>query len=541
MAFIRVQNLTYDDDGVITRGTASIIDTVYVSGEKYHSKQQTRERLGKVIFLADDRKSGLFMSPTRGLVEYNSQTDTFNPVERNDTRIEKQPEVFPQTEIHTVFGDSYLLLMFLKKAGLLPILRDVFSKDSDYERVLAHVIHGIMRNGSRITCDNFIAKSFASYVLDDVPVSSLRTDTPFFNMMGHDHTKMAFFKAFIAAMRKENPAFGNGCYVDSTPLPNDIDDNPFDALCCHGVSSSMVQMRLVLVLDEQTGLPVWYDIIPGNIHDLSTIMNVLNDVGDSLGIIIDSLVLDAGYSSKELLGAFHIGTDKTIIVRMPARKGYPFKTLYCQVKGMIGRGKYSFVRKKHAYFGYRKKIDLFGHPIYAYIYVDQHNALQRFRDYLLEHEEEYNSMKDKDKDWYTVKFGYFVLLSNLEMTPAELLSAYFERTEIETIFKTSKEYLDLLPLKKWTDQTVRGKILHDIINTIVLLELRKKFLPRGISINEISGRIQSLMCHRDNNGRVSVETPNKKTKEYYKLIGIEIPSMVRVEQFKRKVLGISEM
>jgi len=208
---------------------------------------------------------------------------------------------------------------------------------------------------------------------------------------------------------------------------------------------------------------------------------------------------------------------------------------------MIGRGKYSFVRKKHAYFGYRKQIELFGHQIYAYVYVDQHNALQRFRDYLLEHEEEYNSMKDKDKDWYTVKFGYFVLLSNLEMTPADLLSAYFERTEIETVFKSSKEYLDLLPLKKWTDQTVRGKILHDIINTIVLLELRKKFLARGISINEISGRTQSLMCHRDNNGRVRVETPNKKTMEYYKLIGIGIPSMVRVNEFKRKVLRISKM
>lgn len=538
MAFIKAQHVVRDADGTIKSGTAAVIDTIYVSGEKFHSKQQVRERLGKVIFLAEDKKSGLFMSPTRGFVEYNACTDTFTPVERNDSRVESLPAVFPQTEIHTVFGDAYLLLIFLEKAGLIAILRTVFPKNSDYERVLAHVVHGIMRDGSRITCDNFIAKSFASYVLDDIPVSSLKTDTPFFIMMGHDHTKMNFFKAFITAMRKKAPEFGYGCYVDSTPLPNDIDDNPFDALCCHGVSSSMVQMRLVLVLDEKTGLPVWYDIIPGNVLDLSTIMDVLNDVGDSLGIVIDSLVLDAGYASKELLNAFHIGTDKTIIVRMPARKGYPHKILYWQVKGLIGKGKYSFVRKRHAYFGYRKKIEIFEHPIYAYIYVDQHNALQRFRDYLLEHQEDYDAMKDKDKDWYTVKFGYFVLLSNLEMSPADLLSAYFERTEIETVFKSSKEYLDLLPLHKWTDQTVRGKILHDIINTIVLLELRKKFLNKGISINEISGRIQSLMCHRDNHGRVRVETPNKKTKEYYKLINIEIPSMVRIDQFKQQVLDL---
>ena len=541
MAFIKIQNLELDKNGTVTRGTASVVDVLYVPGSKNHSKQQTRERLGKIISISEDRKCGVFMSPTRGLVEFNATTDTFSPVEQADCRIKNRPELIPQTEVHTVFGDSYLLLMFLEKAGLISILRAVFHKDSDYERVLAHIVHGIMRNGSRITCDNFIAKSFASYVLNDIPSSSLRTDTDFFKMMGQDVTKMTFFQTFITAMRKDNPTFGTGCYIDSTPLPNDIEDNPFNALCCHGVSSSMIQMRLILVLDEETGLPVWYDMIPGNVLDINTIMNVLNDVGDSLDITINSLVLDAGYTSKELLKAFHIGTDKTIIGRMPNRKGYPFKTLYWQIKGMIGKGKYTFVRNKHTYFGCRKEVTIFDQPIYAYIYVDQYNALQRFRDYLLEHQDEYNELKDKEKDWCTVKYGYFILLSNIDTTPADLLSQYFCRTEIETVFKTSKEYLDLLPLKKWTDETVRGKILHDVVNTIVLLNLRKTYVPSGISINEIAGKTQSLMCNRTKTELVNVETPNKKVKEYYGILGVDIPSNVRINSFKTKVLKLKNM
>ena len=541
MAFIKIQNLELDKNGTVTRGTASVVDVLYVSGSKNHSKQQTRERLGKIISISEDRKCGVFMSPTRGLVEFNATTDTFSPVEQADCRIKNRPELISQTEVHTVFGDSYLLLMFLEKAGLISILRAVFHKDSDYERVLAHIVHGIMRNGSRITCDNFIAKSFASYVLNDIPSSSLRTDTDFFKMMGQDVTKMTFFQTFITAMRKDNPTFGTGCYIDSTPLPNDIEDNPFNALCCHGVSSSMIQMRLILVLDEETGLPVWYDMIPGNVLDINTIMNVLNDVGDSLDITINSLVLDAGYTSKELLKAFHIGTDKTIIGRMPNRKGYPFKTLYWQIKGMIGKGKYTFVRNKHTYFGCRKEVTIFDQPIYAYIYVDQYNALQRFRDYLLEHQDEYNELKDKEKDWCTVKYGYFILLSNIDTTPADLLSQYFCRTEIETVFKTSKEYLDLLPLKKWTDETVRGKILHDVVNTIVLLNLRKTYVPSGISINEIAGKTQSLMCNRTKTELVNVETPNKKVKEYYGILGVDIPSNVRINSFKTKVLKLKNM
>lgn len=381
-------------------------------------------------------------------------------------------------------------------------------------------------------------KSFASYVLSDIPQSSLHCDTRFFSMMGKDSTRLSFFKAFVSAMQQSDPEFGKGCYVDSTPLPNDIDDNPFNALSCHGIGSSDTMIRLVLVLDEGSGLPVWYDIIPGNVLDINTVMNVVNDVADSLGIFIDSLVLDAGYVSKELVSAFHIGKEKTLIGRMPARRGYPYKELYWEVKPLISRGKYSFARKHHVYFGYRKEIKLFGKGEYAYIYVDKSNALKRYGDYLIKHPDDYEAMKDKDKDWLSVKYGYFVLISNIDTTPKSLLTEYFGRCDIESVFKTSKEYLELLPLSKWTDETVRGKILHDIIDTIVLLLLRKQMDDSGIATSELYGKTQSLMCFRNNNGMVTVETPSRQVKDYYKMIGIDVPAHVEVKQFRRDVLDL---
>ena len=531
MSFIKAQKIVYDNSGRIISGSASLVDAVYIStGGRAHSRQQVRERLGRVLYLSENRKRGIFLSPTRGLVEYDTLSDSFSPVEKDDPRIDGEA-LFPQTEIHTVFGDAYLLLDFLEKLGLLSVLQAVFPKKETYGRVLCHILHGILKDGSKISCDNFIQKSFASYLFSDVPIPTLHSDTRFFSLLGEDSIKVSFFQGFVAAMQKKNPDFGKGCYVDSTPLPNDIGDNPFNALCCHGVTSSEVMTRLILVLDEKTGLPVWYDIIPGNVLDVNTIMTMVNDVADSLGIEIDSLVLDAGYISRELVEAFHIGTEKTLIGRMPARKGYPHKTLYWDVKDLIGKGKYAFVRNHHIYFGFRKEIELFGQSEYAYIYVDQHNALKRFGDYLSEHEDEYIGMKVKDKDWMTVKYGYFVLVSNVDLSPKELLTEYFGRTDIEVVFKTSKEYLDLLPLSKWTNQTVRGKILHDIINTICLLELRKQLLPSGRSVSEIIGRCQSLMCFRNNKGIVTVETPSKQVKEYYKLLHTDVPAHVDLGKY----------
>lgn len=536
MAFIKSQKIVRDGSGNITSGSAAIVDTKYGDFGSYHAKHTVREKLGKVIWLSSDKKSGIFLSPTRGLVEYNAQTDTFSPVGKDDSRL-KRADIFPDTQIHTVFGDTFLLLEFLKKARLLSALRSVFPKNQDYERVLCHVLHGVLKDGSKISCDNFIEKSFASYVLDDIPESTLRCDTRFFSLMGEDDTRMAFFRNFVKVMQDSDPAFGKACYVDSTPLPNDIEDNPFNALSCHGVSASDVMVRLVLVLDEATGLPVWYDIIPGNILDINTIMNVVNDVADSLGIIIDSLVLDAGYVSKDLVSAFHIGTEKTLIGRMPARKGYPYKELYWEVKPIIGKGKYSFVRKHHVYFGHRKDITLFDQKEYAYVYVDQYNALKKYSDYLVNHLDEFEAMKDRDKDWLTVKFGYFVLVSNIDTTPEKLLTDYFGRCEIETVFKTSKEYLELLPISKWTDLTVRGKILHDIIDTIVVLLLRKEMDNSGISTSELYGKTQSLMCFRNSAGMVTVETPSKQVKQYYNLIHTDVPAHVEVASFKKGILG----
>lgn len=536
MAFIKAQKITYDDSGKIISGSAAIVDTIYVpTGGRSHSKQQVREKLGKVLYLSNDRKYGIFLSPTRGLISYDAKADCFSSVDKDDPRISGN-ELFPEAEVHTVFGDTYMLFQFLKKCGLLSVLRAAFPKDEVLERVLCHVLHGILKDGSRISCDNFIQKSFASYVLQNVPVSSLRSDTRFFGILGEDRSKMAFFQSFVTAMQKKDPEFGKGCYVDSTPLPNDIGDNPFNALCCHGVASSEVMTRLILVLDEKTGMPVWYDIIPGNVLDINTVMTVVNDVADSLGIEIDSLVLDAGYVSKDLIKAFHIGTEKTIIGRMPARKGYPHKTLYWEVKNLIGKGKYAFVRKHHMYFGFRKEIELFGQREYAYIYVDQYNALKRFSDYLSEHEEEYAGLKVRDKDWMTVKYGYFVLISNRDRSPKELLAEYFGRTDIEVVFKTSKEYLDLLPLSKWSDLTVRGKILHDIINTICLLNLRKELLQSGKSVSEVIGKCQSLMCFKNSKGIVTVETPNKQVKEYYKLLQIDVPAHIDLSKYTPTIM-----
>ena len=111
------------------------------------------------------------------------------------------------------------------------------------------------------------------------------------------------------------------------------------------------------------------------------------------------------------------------------------------------------------------------------------------------------------------------------------------RADIEAVFKTAKEYQNHLLLSKWNDSTVRGEILHDIIDTTALLLLRKSMHQPGLSTSEIIGRCQSLMCYRKKDGTITVETPSKQVKEYYKIINCTVPAHLKEELF-RKELGL---
>jgi len=532
MAFIRTQKTACDAEGNFISGTATIKDVEYVPGAKYHSRQVSREVLGKIVFLDPEKKRGVFFSPTRGLVAYDVGKDEFSPVGEDDARIRSHGEL--RREVHTVFGDAYLLLEFLSGHGFPSLLGDVFPKKQDLERVYAHILHEICRDGGAISCDAFVDKSFASYLLDGIGVTTLRSDTSFFSLLGDDRVKMAFFKGLVGLMKGKDPDFGNACYVDSTPLPNDIADNPFDALCSHGVGGSESMMRLVLILDEEHGMPVWFDIIPGNVLDVSTVMQSVEDVESNLHVSVDSLTLDAGYASRGLIEAFSLKESKSLIVRMPAKKGYPYKELYWRYKDQIPKGKYAFVRDRHTYFGACDGRRIFGKDMFFYPYVDKENALVGFRDYLLRNEGEYEGLPAKDKDFLTVKYGYFVLLSNYEASPKDVLSRYFDRAAIEGVFKTAKSYLSLLPIDKWSDRTVRGKILADIICLIITILLRKELNDGGHSLTEVFGRTQSLMCFRKQDGTVIVETPNKQVKEYFKTLKIDVPASLNLKSYREK-------
>lgn len=108
--------------------------------------------------------------------------------------------------------------------------------------------------------------------------------------------------------------------------------------------------------------------------------------------------------------------------------------------------------------------------------------------------------------------------------------------DIESFFKTSKEYLSLLTLSKWTRETINGKLLNDIISTILYLKIRKVISKTGLTMTKLFGRASSLMCTKNKDGTIIVEEANRQVKEVFKAAGIKIPSSLNLEEFEENCL-----
>ncbi len=76
-----------------------------------------------------------------------------------------------------------------------------------------------------------------------------------------------------------------------------------------------------------------------------------------------------------------------------------------------------------------------------------------------------------------------------------------------------------------------------MIDTTALLMLRKRLASSTVSISELFGAAQSLMCSRSGTDAVAVEQPDKKVKAYYKFLSLDVPSHLSLGAFSTKLFG----
>jgi len=331
---------------------------------------------------------------------------------------------------------------------------------------------------------------------------------------------------------------------------------------------SLPQINLALLLGEQSGLPVYYRKLPGNLSDVKLIDKLLKDI-EFLKLNKVKLVLDRGFYSAENINQlykkhyqFLIGAKLSLsIIKHPLEdirselktrknyvsqlalfaKGLPLEWPYQEIKARTGER----INEKrrvyvHYYYGDQKATDdrqRFYHKL------DQLEEELRTNKRKSDHDNQYRKYFDVTStpvrglkivpkqaaiDQAEKNFGYFALISNRIKDPIEALNIYRTKDLIEKAFENLKEHLNMRRESVASEEGLEGKLFLQFVALIYLCYIKKAMdenkLFKQYSLNQLLDEVDIIELFQVPGSRPDFGEITGKQKAIFEALGVQCPS-----------------
>jgi transposase len=193
--------------------------------------------------------------------------------------------------------------------------------------------------------------------------------------------------------------------IDSTGLLNDI-KIPISSLSNHNGDINN-EIRVIYVTDKETGLPIFFKYIAGNIIDVSTLEYVISTV-KMFNIDIKSVTLDAGYNSTDNLEYLN-SLEITFVTRMQENRT-EFKNIIKEYSNEIYNPIYIVEYMDKTSFCKKIEISINNNKYYAYLCLDGDRISSELKTYRAKHLSDPDNYDTKSDKFNSI--AKFVLVSN---------------------------------------------------------------------------------------------------------------------------------
>ena len=478
--------------------------------------------LGRVI----DKSRGIYKSRERGLFRYDLSTNTYSAVdpdfiEPKETRKTKYPR---RAILSVSFGDTYVLDQFVRSNGFLNTIDATGFRSLDTLHAL--FAYYILSPHANSHAQDWFDLTYAKYLYPKAQLSSQRISDALADI-GSEEAKRGFFKAYIGFLEKRPSAdtdkpqmngMTDGILIDSTGLPNAI-QTPLTAVNNHsGVISE--EIRLIYVVQQHTGMPLFYRYVNGNVIDVGTIVRTIAELKDN-GVNTKFAILDAGYytevNADTLLDA-HVSFISRLKSNFRVYKEVVEENLAgLECKENLIRYQRRLVYVKCVPCKIGKKHDK---NAYAYLCKDlttahqlQKQLVERAADQDLRGDQIYDEMQ---------KNGIFILISSRRIAVDKILPLYYTRDQIEKIFEVCKSDSKLLPLNVETEAAFRGHLMMTFLAAVTIRLMSDKLAGSGLTPETVFMNLHEQHALVYDNEFVTTEPP-KAVNEAYKALNIECP------------------
>lgn len=325
---------------------------------------------------------------------------------------------------------------------------------------------------------------------------------------------------------------------------------------------SLPQLNVAAVLDAQSGLPVYFKNIAGNISDVTMIRSLLADARQ-MGVGKMRLCMDRGFYSKANIDAL-MGEHMRFLVGLKTSYAYVVSAIAEHAREIRNWQNYDNdarvfgMRVSHTW-SYERTSPRNGKTIktskraYLHLYylpervVKDEEELAQILSRLFD-ELQSNNRKEEHEELYEryfkrvqggsyvgrddvinaerERFGYAALLSNdATLTAMGALAVYRNKDMIEKAFGDIKERLDFRTPKVENSETLRGKLCAVFVSLILASELRRRMdeakLYERYTMQGLLDELEAIERYECEGHRPRVLTVTKKQREIYEALNVE--------------------
>lgn len=323
------------------------------------------------------------------------------------------------------------------------------------------------------------------------------------------------------------------------------------------------QVNLAMLAGRESGIPLYYRKVAGNVADVTTVKALIRDMEPSFSGKV-RLVMDRGFWSAANVNAmmrehfkFLVGVPASLRLFKDAVDGHAPELRswgnFDDATGLYG------MRLPHEW-DYEEERPRKGDVVkakrrsYVYLFFDASRAAEAERDLaaLLRacsrelaagnrveaHERYYDEYfevvrgKPVGKDGAiaaaTARAGYFALFSNEVMEPFEALAVYHDKDAIEKRFGDVKGLLDFRTPRVSTEETLAGKLFVVFVALVLAAWLRRRMKETGLdgeyTLEGLLDEVEAIERYTQEGRRPRVCEVTGKQREIFDRMGYDLPA-----------------
>lgn len=400
----------------------------------------------------------------------------------------KHPEIHDARE----FGNIFLLKSISEKIGLTDDLKSVFPET--WQDILALVYYRICENKALYLCDSWLKTAWSTDLVD---LSSPRISELLVQIGHTQEYRERFFRRWAGRFSAVNRFI----VFDITSISSYAEGMDCIEWGYNRDRESLPQVNLGIIYGEPSGMPLYYSVYPGSIHDVSTLRNTITEL-ELLSLDKTLFILDKGFYSKSNL--MHMDEMK-FIIPLPIRCSVESEAV-SSVQDMIRSSEYAIRYRNHVYHCVRKPVTIADQTYTGHVFLDEHkqaDAREVFLRKLLDAEalvkiqgftqkiQVQDFLQDQLPEvvpYFSIRklgaryvlsrnaaaidrnigrLGIFVLMTNTDLDSETVISYYREKDGVEKCFDSLKNNLSFKRLRVHSNQCMEGLLLVEFIAMIL--------------------------------------------------------------------------